>query len=87
MGEPLSTVWVVLLKLLSIVVGLFSAWGIVREPLVSFLHVIIVHLKKTTTKQNKTDGSLANFVQSIKASTSTIEQCHNTELRGTPTIY
>lgn len=46
MGEPLGTAGVVLLKDLSIVVGLFTAWGVVRERLVSFLHLVIVHLRE-----------------------------------------
>lgn len=45
MGEPLSLAWEELLKHLSVVVGLFGGWRVVREGLGSLLHLVIVHLR------------------------------------------
>lgn len=50
MGEPLSLAWEVLVNQLSVVVGLFGAWRVMRKRLMSFLHLVIVHLEKRKKK-------------------------------------
>lgn len=45
MGQPGGAAWVVLLKHLSEVVGLFGAWRVVTERLVSLLHLLIIDLR------------------------------------------
>lgn len=44
--KPLGLVWVVLLKGLSVIVGLLGGWSVVRECLGSILHLLIINLQK-----------------------------------------